>query len=65
VLWLDQDLRALLTAITDDLQATGQGAELADGPELRALANLVGNALRYGGSARLGLPTVSTPTSSG
>jgi len=59
------DLRALLAAITDDLQITGQDAELDDGPELRALArpaalkrviaNLVGNALRYGGSARLAL----------
>ncbi len=59
------DVRALLAALTDDLQSTGHDAALAEGPELRALArpaalkrvlaNLVGNALRYGGSARLAL----------
>ena len=59
------DLRALLVAMADDLRATGQDVGFEDGPELRAmarpaalkrvLANLVGNALRYGGSARLAL----------
>jgi protein-histidine pros-kinase len=59
------DLRALLEAATDDLRATGHEVGLIDGPPLfaqarpaalkRVLANLLGNALRYGGSAQLAL----------
>lgn len=59
------DLQALLAALAADLQAAGHAVELAEGPALQArarpaalkrvLANLVGNALRYGGSARLAL----------
>jgi len=60
------DLRALLEALADDLRATGHDVVLEDGgpePRVRArpaalrrvLSNLIGNALRYGGSARLAL----------
>jgi protein-histidine pros-kinase len=59
------DLRSLLEAIVDDHSAAGQDVALAPGDALRARAhpaalrrvvdNLVGNALRYGGSARLAL----------
>lgn len=59
------DLRSLLEAIVDDHGAAGQDVALAPGASVRALAqpaalrrvvdNLVGNALRYGGSARLAL----------
>lgn len=59
------DLRAQLQALVDDQQAAGHDVTLADGPPLRACArpvalrrvldNLVGNALRYGGSAQLSL----------
>ena len=59
------DLRSLLQAIVDDHVAVGQDVALAPGASVRARArpaalrrvvdNLVGNALRYGGSARLAL----------
>lgn len=59
------DLRSLLQAIVDDHALAGHQVLLADGPALRARArpaalrrvvdNLVGNALRYGGSAQLTL----------
>jgi signal transduction histidine kinase len=59
------DLSALLQAICDDLAEQGHAVALALGAPLRAQAhpaalrrvvgNLLGNALRYGGSARLAL----------
>lgn len=59
------DLRSLLEAIVDDQLLAGHDVSLAAGETLRALArpaalrrvidNLVSNALRYGGSARLAL----------
>ncbi len=59
------DLRSLLQAIVDDHSAAGQDVDLApgDAPSAharpaalrRVVDNLVGNALRYGGSARLAL----------
>jgi len=59
------DMASLLSALCDDLIAAGQDVQLAEPAPLRArarpaalkrvLGNLVGNALRYGGSARLAL----------
>jgi protein-histidine pros-kinase len=59
------DLRSLLEALVDDLAEAGHDVRLAPSDDLQALArpaalkrivgNLVGNALRYGGSARLAL----------
>lgn len=60
------DLTALLQSLTDDLVEQGRPVQLDDTlPPVRVLArpaslrriidNLVGNALRYGGSARIGL----------
>lgn len=60
------DLVALLQSLADDLVEQGQPVQLHEGlPPVRVLArpaslrriidNLVGNALRYGGSARIGL----------
>lgn len=59
------ELRSLLQAIADDHAGAGADVTLADGPPLRACVrpaalrrivdNLVGNALRHGGSARLAL----------
>lgn len=59
------DMASLLAALCDDLVAAGQDVQLAEPAPLRArarpaalkrvLGNLVGNALRYGGSARLAL----------
>ena len=58
-------LRAAVAALVDDLAEGGQAVHLLDGPEHRVCArpaalrrivgNLVGNALRYGGSATLQL----------
>ncbi len=60
------DLTALVTALAEDLHAAGQPVDVVDAPTLppvvgrpvalrRALANLVDNAVRYGGGARLSL----------
>jgi protein-histidine pros-kinase len=59
------ELRTLLQAMVDDLADTGHDASLAPGPEARVrvrpaalrrvLANLTGNALRYGGQVRLAM----------
>jgi len=61
------DVRSLLEAIVDDQALAGHEVALAAGEAPRALArpaalrrvvdNLVGNALRYGGSAQLALQT--------
>lgn len=61
-------LRAAVAAVVDDLADGGQAVQLLDGPEHRVIArpaalrrivgNLVGNALRYGGSATLQLHTM-------
>jgi signal transduction histidine kinase len=59
-------LQALLAALVDDLQGAGHAVTLAEeGPALRVrvrpaalrrvLGNLIGNALRYGGQARVAL----------
>lgn len=65
------DMRALLEAVTDDHALGGADVTLTDGPPARALGrpaalrrivgNLVGNALRYGGRARLAV----APTADG
>ncbi|MEQ8965119.1 MAG: ATP-binding protein [Azospirillaceae bacterium] len=65
------DLRALVDSVVDDTAALGHDAVLAEGPPLvaacrpatlrRAVANLVENAVRYGGNARVALDFDGAP----
>lgn len=59
------DLRALAESLAEDRRAAGEDVALSDGPPVvlpgrptalrRAIDNLIGNAVRYGARARLGL----------
>ena len=59
------DLGALVASVVDEYEDMGEPVTLADGPRIamdlratwlrRALRNLIGNALRYGGEARVSL----------
>jgi signal transduction histidine kinase len=59
------DLSALTAAVVDEFEDMGEPVSLADGPRLaapvratwlrRALRNLIGNAVRYGGQAEVSL----------
>jgi signal transduction histidine kinase len=64
------DLRALADSLAEDRRAAGEDVAVAGGPPVilrgrrtaltRALDNLIGNAVRYGGRARVGLDVTAT-----